>query len=905
MRWSVNAMSSPLLRTKLYIPPPRRYLVRRPHLIQRLEEGQRLGRQLALLSSPTGFGKTTLLSEWIHAAGADGQAPPKVAWLTLDEDDNDPVRFLAYLVAAVQTVSADLGQMVQDLLGAPQLPPLPSMMTLLINDMAAAPHSITLVLDDYHLVRADQVHDALAFLLDHQPPNVHLVVSTRVDPPLLLPRLRVRGQMTEIRAEDLRFTAEEAAAFLRQALGLELDPELIAGLEARTEGWIAGLQLAALSMQGKSPAGMARFVAAFRGSHRHVIDYLAEEVLAQQPDDVRQFLRKTAILDRLSAPLCAAVTGREDSDALLKHLEEVNLFLVPLDDRREWYRYHRLFADFLSTDLDEEMRAALHLRAARWLAGHDLLPEAVKHALASGDMDEAAHTIALAAEGALRSASVATLAGWLDALPGEVVQADGDLAIYQGFTLLLAGQGSRAATFAAAAEGHLASEAPSASRGRLDSLRAHIALFDNDFESTIRFAQSALDHLGEGDDVFRDLALNMLGQALELNGDLAAAAEVYREAAQTGHQTGNQVGAMVVLTNLVFALNELGRRREAVALCQRIAEEGEVQAGRGVPRAEGIRLAWSLLSLEANELQLARDQVQRPLEICDRLNMVEGRIWGRYILAQVYLAQGDLEAMRRTIREGQKHTLGLDLYPGKWAWFAALDAQASLQEGNLAAAGHWAAAAGLTPADTPRHWDELPYFVYVRLLMAQNRLEEADTLLATLERSARQAGRLRKLITVYLQQALIRQAQHRTQAALACAERAVHLAAPEGYSRAFLDEGPGIAKLLLHIRHAAPDFVASLLEAFRREMGKTKDRRPATLSPPTDHAKGLIEPLTEREIEILRLIAAGRSNPEIADSLYLSLNTVKWHVKNLYGKLQVGNRVEAAARADELGLLQT
>jgi LuxR family maltose regulon positive regulatory protein len=383
--------------------------------MERLEAG--LMGNLTLISAPAGFGKTTLLSEWIH------RSERPTAWLSLDEGDNDPARFLAYVVAALQTVEEDIGKAMLSALQSPQPSLMEVLLAGLINEIAEIPDPFALVLDDYHLIKAEPIHNGLAFLLDHLPPRMHLVLVTREDPPLPLPRLRVRGQVTEIRADDLRFTADEAAAFLDRALGLALDPGIVAALEARTEGWIAGLQLAALSMRDRSDA--ADFVAAFSGSHRHVIDYLADEVLARQPEEVRGFLCQTAILDRLTAPLCDAVTGREDSQALLRQLEQANLFLVPLDDRREWYRYHVLFADFLRTELDAESQAALHLKAARWFAAHDLWPEAVGHALASGDVDEAAQAIALAAKGALRAGSFMTLLGWLDALPDEVVRSPG------------------------------------------------------------------------------------------------------------------------------------------------------------------------------------------------------------------------------------------------------------------------------------------------------------------------------------------------------------------------------------------------------------------------------------------------------------------------------------------------
>jgi LuxR family transcriptional regulator, maltose regulon positive regulatory protein len=365
-------------------------LVFRPRLIERLNEGLRLGCRLTLVSAPAGFGKTTLLSEWVH------QSDCPIAWFSMDEGDNDPVRFFTYLVAALQQIDATVGQAVQSLLGMQQIPPIEGLMTVLINDLTESPVPFSLVLDDYQLIHTASLQEAMAFLLEHQPPQMHLFIATRADPPLPLPRLRVRDQMTEIRADDLRFTAEEAAEFLDRALGLTLEAEMIVALESRTEGWIAGLQLAAISLRNKQD--FAEFIYSFSGSHRHIIDYLAEEVLAQQPDERRQFLYQTSILGRLTTSLCNVVTSRQDSDLVLKQLEQANLFLIPLDEQGEWYRYHRLFADFLQTELDLQSAMLLHLKAAHWFEEQNLLPEATRHILAyaatSDDWDEALSILA-------------------------------------------------------------------------------------------------------------------------------------------------------------------------------------------------------------------------------------------------------------------------------------------------------------------------------------------------------------------------------------------------------------------------------------------------------------------------------------------------------------------------------
>jgi LuxR family maltose regulon positive regulatory protein len=878
-------MSAPLLTTKLYIPPVRPELVARPRLIERLNAGT--GCKLTLVSAAAGFGKTTLVAEWL------GQLPYPCTWLSLDKGDNDPVQFVSYLIAALQIVDEGMGHAALSLLGAPQLPPIESLLGLLINDIAATPQPFVLVLDDYDTIQAEAIHEAVEFLIEHQPPQVRLVLVTRQDPPLPLPRLRVRRQVVEIYEEDLRFTAEEAGDFLMQALGLDLDPQIIAALEARTEGWIAGLQLAALSVRGRPAERIAEFVELFSGSHRHVIDYLAEEVLSQQSDDIRDFLCQTSILDRLAAPLCDEVTGRGDSKEVLRQLDRANLFLVPLDDQRTWYRYHHLFADFLRTELGAEIQALLHSRASRWLAAHGLLPEAVKHALASRDWDLAARTVALACEEAFRFGSLATLQEWLDALPDEVVQGDSELATYRGYVLFFTGQTSHAGAYVRAAEHSLPPDAALPSRGRLLSLKAHMALCTEDLDATVQYSREALACLDPGDAVFRNLTSNLLGQVLETKGDVVAATDVYRQAARSVQGVSNQVGALVVLTNLAFGLNELGRRREAVAICQRALEERTSLPGRALPITKGIYLAWSLLSYEANELELAREQVTRALGLAEQANITDGVVWGRLMLARVHLARGELGAARQVAREGQQYVADRDIYEGKAQWFAAIETQVNLLEGDLAAAARWAQAAGFSPADAPHHWDEPQYFAYVRVLLAQNRLEDAHKLLDTMEASARQGERRRKLITIYLLQAVAHRTAGQTPQAIALVDKALDLAAPQDYRRAFLDEGPAIVDLLPRARHLAPGFVSQVLEAVPAKGG----------GPPVPQAQALVEPLSERELEILRLIAAGRSNPEIAELLYLSLNTVKWHAKNLYGKLHVGSRIEAVARAQELELL--
>ena len=884
-------MAVQLLSTKLNIPPTKPDLVARPRLMDRLNDG--LDRKLTLVSAPAGFGKTTLLGEWASSC----ETP--VCWLSLDEGDNDPVRFAHYVIAALQRVDSELGRGLSGFLRTPQLPRPDQLITALINDAARVAGPFSLVLDDYHLVHVEWIHEAVEFLVEHMPPQMHLILATRHDPPLSLPRLRVRDQLVELREDDLRFTADEATAFLNRALELSLDARIVDALEARTEGWIAGLQLAALSMGGRPEEGMGDFVAAFGGSHRHVIDYLADEVLAQQPDEIRSFLRQTSILDRLTAPLCDALTGRDDSTAILRQLEQANLFLVPLDDRRSWYRYHQLFVEFLRTGLDEAIGAGQHLRAARWYESQNLWLESVKHALASGGVAEAARIIGLAADSALQIAALTTLQGWLDALPERVVRKSAELSTYKGFVLFYRGFQGEAASYAQSAASQVNAETPHGTSGRLLALRAHLALSDGSYAEAIRLCREALACLDEEDYLFRGLILNLLGQTLEWQGEVAAAADAYREGARTGHRAGDFVGALAARVNLAFALNELGRLQEAIALCQDL-EDGTQKAGPESLSAGACNLAWSWLSYEENELDRAREQALQALRLAEGVGFSDAILRVRYTLARVHLALGEVDAARQVVQDAYHLMARLDLELPQGDWFRALEAEIHLRQGELAAAADWAEVSGLSAQDSPGRYDEDAYIAFARLLTVQGRYAEADHLVHTMERSAEDGGRRRTLITVYLLQARSLQAQGREGAAQTGVERALRLAAPEGYLRAFLEEGEPVAALLPQVRHVAPGFVDSLLEAFSSPPTRGDGPAgPVAVALPSS----LVEPLTAREMEIARLIAAGRSNPEIAELLYLSLNTVKWHVKNLYGKLGVSSRVEAAARAQELDLL--
>lgn len=880
-------MTTPLLTTKLYIPPPRPNLVERPRLVERLDEGLRQGHKLTLIAAPAGFGKTTLTTEWLYSTGM-AISSRAIAWLSLDEGDNDPARFFTYLIAALRQIDESVGQAAQSLLGSPQMPPVESLTTTLVNDLAVIPTQFAFVLDDYQMIHNTFIHDALAFVLDHQPPQMHLLIATRTDPPLPLPRLRVRGQMTELRANDLRFTEEEASAFLDQALGLPLDAEKVAALEARTEGWIAGLQMAALSMQKRED--IAGFVSAFSGSNRHVIDYLADEVLTQQPEEIRDFLYQTSILSRFCAPLCDAIREMDgDSQAILECLERQNLFLIPLDDRREWYRYHRLFADFLRTELAAEEAAGLHLRAAYWFEAHGLMPEAAHHVLAhstaTGNTEEAVRIITLAGSHALSEGALATLLGWLDALPDGAVRASGWLASFKAWCLLMTGQAEMAISYIESAEAGLPHDAAPVDRGRVLGLRCAVS----NAQDILRMAPEALELIGDADPLSRTGTLFTLGDAQDAVGDVAGAVETFQECYHLGRRHGHQIMAAVALAHMAISINYQGRRREALAICQPGIKQYTDTRGNPLPVAGLLYVVLGELAYEANNLEQAQQHLETGLELGRQSATTLVILYSLEALAQVQHAMGHDQEALAAIQEAQ----ALASQAGEFEWRgagAAIEAHLQLREGNIQAARRWAESTDLPLADPLDQTRKYEYTNYVRVLLALGRTGEAQTLLARLERAARDDGRHRHSLTIHIQQAL---AEHRLGSetrALEHLERALRPAAPEDYVRAFLDEDPALAQLLPRTRHVAPEFVDKLLTAFG-------------VSPQHIHTPTLIEPLSDRELEVLRLLASGLSAPEIAEELVIAVSTVRSHIKHIYGKLTAHSRYEAVERARELDLI--
>ncbi len=883
-------MGTHLLVTKLLAPPVRPNLVARPRLVQRLQEDLHLGRKVTLLSAPAGFGKTTLVSEWV--SGLDRPA----TWLSLDEGDNDPARFLTYLIAALQKIAPDIGRTAQGFLSAPQLPPPGSLLALLINDLATAPGPFLLILDDFQAISSPLIHSAIEFLIEHQPPLLHLVLLTRQDPALPLARWRARGQMDEIRERELRFTEEEAASFFRQTMGLRVSPATAAALEARTEGWVTGLQLAALAFQEK-PEDTGAFVVAFSGDNRYVMDYLVAEVLQRQPPGVRQFLQQTAILDRLTAPLCDALTGRNDSQALLEQLERANLFLIPLDQRREWYRYHRLLGEVLRAALGPAESALLHRRAMGWYESQGSLSQAMQHARAyasvTGDSSEVERLLRLAAEDTLLSGGVMTVQGWLDALPDGRVRSDGDLAALRGWVLALNGQLPQAEEYVGVAEAVFRQQVPPpAGMGKLLVLRSFLSLmYRQDYAGTVEAARAALEILPPDQLRWRVIALWTMAESLEGLGHIAETISAFREAWRAGLAAGNQISVTMVEMSLALALNNHGQRHEAVAFCQEAISRYTDAAGRLSPMAGLVYSRLGMLHYEANQLEMARDCYERSMILARQIGLEAFTAVAYGLAAPTLFAQGEVDAALQALQRANQLATQTGFSDAEWS--RAWEAHLRFRRGDRLFALHWAEAAGLSVDDPPQYLRLDHHLLYCRLLLAQGRAAEAQRLLDRLERFTQEHGLFRPLITVHIVQALAAEAAGQRQAARDYLSRALVLAAPQDYVRAFLDEDERTIALLPEVRPAAPAFVDQLLA----HAGVSPAPRRAAAQP-------LIEPLSERELEVLGLIAAGLSNPEIADRLVISLGTVKRHVNHIYGKLAVRSRTQAIAKARALRLLE-
>src|ERR1022692_4214457 len=912
-----SLVPAPLLETKFYVPRPRRGLVPRPRLSERLDEGA--ASKLMLVSAPAGFGKTTLLTEWLTAGPAGPAGQRAGAGPSPDPGDNDPVSFWTYVIAALRTAASGVGEGALALLQAPRPPPIETVLTVLLNDLGAVAADIVLVLDDYHVIDARDVQDGMAFLLDHLPQGLHVVIASRADPALPLARWRAGGELAEIRAAELRFIADEAAAYLNEMMGLQLTARDVAALEARTEGWIAALQLAALSMQGRDD--VAGFIAGFAGDDRYVVDYLAEEVLQRQSDRVQAFLLQTSILGRLSGPLCDAVTGQGGGKAMLEALDRGNLFLVPLDDRRRWYRYHHLFADVLQARLLDEQPGQvpdLHRRASVWYEQNGESSVAIGHALAAEDFERAADLVELAIPVMSKTRQEARVRGWLEVLPDEVVRVRPVLIVSFAGALLTGGElegvegrlrdaerwldpatGLREGPQAPPAEMVVADEEEYGRLpGTIEMYRAGLALARSDMPSTVRHAQRALELAPDDDHLCRASAAGLLGLVHWGSGDLEAGHRAYAACVAGLRRAGfvaDILGCSIALADIRITQGRLG---EALRTYEQALQLGPAQGGSVLRGTADMFVGMSEIARERDDLRTATQLLLQSQELGEHTGLPQNRYRWRVAMARLREAEGNLPGALDLLNEAERLYVS-DFFPNVRP-VPALKAGVWIAQGRLGEALGWAREQGLSVDDDLSYLREFEHITLARVLVARYRDEraerpvhEATRLLERLLPAAEESGRTGRVIEMLVLRALAHQALGDIPAALAALERAMTLAEPEGYVRVFVDAGPPMTSLL---RAAAKqgtrrDYVRQLLAAVN---GTGHDG-------PIKQA--LIEPLSERELDVLRLLGTELDGPAIARELMVSLNTMRTHTKNIYAKLAVTSRRAAVRRAAELNLL--
>jgi LuxR family maltose regulon positive regulatory protein len=890
-----------LLTTKLYTPPLRVDLVPRPYLDDRLSESS--NRKLTLVSAPAGFGKSTLVSSWLAESGV------QAAWLSLDQGDNDPVRFWTYLIAAIQTIHQEMGVEARQIVSAPQLRSTDPVAISLINDISQLAHDLVVVLDDYHVIEAEQVHASLSYLLEHQPPNLHLILITRVDPPLSLARLRAHGRLVEIRAGDLQFSSEEATMLFNDVVNLNLEPEQVEALNRRAEGWIVSLNLAALTLKGQ-PAS-ERIIDRFTRSHQYILDYLTEEVLGTLPDAQRQFLLRTSILERFCAALCSAVTGNPASQKVLDELRNDNLFLIPLDTNGTWFRYHHLFAEVLNALLQRDHPGeigALHLKAAEWFESEGYPGEAVDHALLSGDMAQAREQVLKHWMPVLHRGEVATVQRWLDALPESKNGSDPSVPLARCWVLFLSGKNSAIephleqvsnAYERLVSEGILSGEQRDLIAAQVAMMRSVLARDRGDHTMSVAYAEEATRLVPS--ELMEEFGTqwNMLAAARAGAGDFDGTIEAYERGITLSLAEGNLIGAYGCIYGQTMYMLLQGRLHEAERLCRSAIERAVCEGHGDFPAAGSLHIAMARIELEQNHLDEAGAYLDTGLRIARPGGFGEAVRTGRHLRAHLATAHGDLDAAAAIFQDTAQIVNAMDdpYLTGElnreWGMLC-------IKAGDLDAAREKLHILEEKSAAT-QHANLLLWrrWLFPRLLCAEGRYEETLTALDESIRCARAVNGDGELIRLLPLQAVALDALGDRRSARSALREALALGAPGGYIWRWLDAGPELEPLLRDLREdgdasqVSQSYLASLLDAFSATYGQS-------IQP---QAGELLDPLTPRELEILRLICNGYSNPEIAGELVVTVNTIKKHTSNIYGKLGVRSRTQAIARARQLNLL--
>lgn len=905
---SAAAQADILLITKLQVPPLPPHCVPRPILEQRLNVAMQ--NKLTLLSAPAGFGKTMALSAWAS------HCPWPVLWISLDESNNDPVSFWTYVIAALENIQAGMGEHILALLRSEQTFPIKSVITVLINAIAAIPQDFALVFDDYHSITTSAIHQALLFFLKHLPANIHLLIASRVDPPWPLSRLRASRQLTELHATDLRFTSHEVASFFSLLTGLEPSEEIVANLEMFTEGWIAGLQLVVLSSQGLPD--MPIFQKAFTGNENYIFDYLADEVWQKQPRHIQTFLLKTAIPERLNASLCDTLTGQMNGQQVLEQLEKANLFIVHLDDRRYWYRFHHLFQEFLRVrlrTLQPEKIKDLHLRSCQWYEQHDLINEAIHHALLAGDFLKVATLVMGVGQRLMQNNEMVTLAQWLAAIPEETLSLFPRLCLLQGWLAITRGQFFPGQLWLQRAQQGIdentSSPLPHTTqeltmiKGELAAVRSHLAIFQGDILHAQEWANQALHLLSENDLFLRSLSELNLGMASWLNDDIETAAKAMARANTLGETANNLYVRLTAFCILIHIQMEVGQLQRAVQTCHEALQLIEGKKGEALSATAVIYISLGQLLYLWNDLAAADRSLQEGIALCKRWQHRDLMFYGYTIMAQIKQAQGDSAATLKMIQLAEQATRKDQ--PRYWiaSAVAALRIQLALAQKNF---------------EIIEQWQQTEMCSYIRffeqealaqIALARNQPEKALTILAEVFQRGEEVGRIGAMIDVRLLQTLAYQQQHASEKALHTLAHALVLAEPGGSIRPFVDANPSLKDLLLILMSrartssassdaASSAFLHAILAAFEPPAPLTAS--PKVLIHPSQPKTEISALLNTREIAIMRLIVTGLSTREIAQRIVIAESTVKWHIKNIYGKLHVHNRAQVVLRAHEFGI---
>lgn len=880
-------MISPILRTKLIIPPVRPDLVSRVRLHEVLNES--LKSRLILVSAPAGFGKSTILSSWLRKSDRVS------CWISLDEEDNSPVQFLTYLITALQNNSPSFCDSILASLRSPRPPDPLTVMPYLVEETISLPETV-IVLDDYHTLRCREIHDIITYLLKHLPPQIHFVLSTRTDPPLPLARLRGLGQMTELRTADLRFTLEEAEEYFFLKGEMDISSQDVALLNDRTEGWITGLHMAFLTLRGNPEKSL--FIRSFSGSNRYILDYLLEEVLRQLPEEIISFLVKTSILRRFSADLCRAVTGMEESLGYLERLDRENVFLISLDDTREWYRYHHLFTDLLKqrlASLDGETVKDLHRRASLWFEDNNLLGLSIDHALFARDWNRAAERISDYMGSLWEHGEQNRLSKWIAAIPESLLLENPDILVHYAFTLCFSGEfaaAERQLQFAEGGKEHITETL----MGKAATVRAYYSLYSNRVDLADRFSRSALDLLPGKDHMWRSMAFSIYGDVHAFHGHVPTCVEIWNKALFEADLASSSFFSLLAASKLIVALKRLGCLHKAETTFTEHFSQASKREYPQVAVPGAFYSVWANVLMEWNRLDEAAEYMERGLSLSERQGYAAGIAWSMISLSEACFVRGQLDQAENMLNrlESRIEKEGLPAWTGNWlnAW----KIRCHISRGNLEKAEYICADSGISLDGEITYPREVEYLAMGRLLFETGSPQEALSLLERLDDHLIKAGWIDMSLEARLLRALIFEEQGDDKAALGLVSSIMPQAEQEGYLRLFLNEGSKAARLLYKALSAgiARAYTGRVLTAFPV---------PAGGSSCDDQGKGLVEPLSRREKEVLRQIAAGSSNKEAAMALYISEGTIKNHLKNIFGKLDVGNRTQAVGRARNLGLL--